>query len=150
MKFLLTTFTLFLSIAASAQKDKGFNFPPDFGKSETTVLIRDGSKGKITEAMVEAFEKEYSGKFTQELSLSTKQKKDTAGYRYIFYVTEEFQPGQFVGKERFGPTTNYRFGMIDRVTQKIYRTEFQSGAYGKGAKYYVKNLEKFRKENGGE
>jgi hypothetical protein len=32
--------------------------PEDFGKIETTVLVSPGAKDKITECMVEAFEKE--------------------------------------------------------------------------------------------
>ncbi|MDB5200953.1 MAG: hypothetical protein JWQ27_362 [Ferruginibacter sp.] len=141
----------FLGISASlfAQKDKGFNFPPDFGKTETTVLIGEGSKDKISEAMLEAFEKEYGGKFIAEAAADKKKTTDKDQFRYVFFVTEEVQPAQFIGRDRFPATTNYRFGLFDLKTGIRYQTEYVSGAYGKGAKYYVKNLEKFRKDNGG-
>jgi hypothetical protein len=51
------------------------------------------------------------------------------------------------GRDRYPATTNYRFGLVDRQTGQTYQTEFLSGAYGKGARYYVKHLEKFRKAN---
>lgn len=139
-----------ISLSVNAQKkDKGFNFPPDFGKTETTVLIREGSKDKITEAMVAAFEKEYKGKFEAESDIAPKKKNNTETYRYVFFVTEEEQPAQWIGRDRFPATTNYRFGLLDLKTGQAYRTAFLSGAYKKGAKYYAEHLEEFRKENAG-
>jgi len=145
----LAVLSILITTVTWAQKDKGFNFPPEFGKAETTVLIRDGSKDKITKAMTEAFEKEYTGKFAAEASVGAKAKKDTANYRYLFFVTEEHQPAQTIGRDRFPATTNYRFGLMDMSTGRSYQTEFISGAYSKGAKYYAKHLEEFRKSNGG-
>ena len=55
--FFLSMLLLMAGSSLFAQKDKGFNFPPDFGKTETTILIGEGTRDKITEAMIEAFEK---------------------------------------------------------------------------------------------
>jgi hypothetical protein len=46
-------------------------------------------------------------------------------------------------------TDDYKFGLIELKTGKRYQCDFWSGAYKKGARYYAKNLEKWRKENGG-
>ena len=63
MKNLLFSLLLLISFNnVKAQKEK-YNFPEDFGKTETVVLISPGTRDKITESMVEAFEKEYKGKF---------------------------------------------------------------------------------------
>ena len=64
-------------------------------------------------------------------------------------VMEDYQPGKWIGKERFPPTTNYKFGLMNIKTGQSYYTEFWSGAYKKGAKYYVKHLEDFRAKNAG-
>jgi hypothetical protein len=96
---------LFLTQSLWAQKDKGFNFPPDFGKTETTVLVGEGTKNKISKAMLEAFEKEYTGKYEAETGLTPKKKDDTETYRYVFVVTEDEQPARFIGRERFPATT---------------------------------------------
>jgi len=91
---LLLSIALFFSIVnVKAQKEK-YNFPEDFGKMETTVLISPGPKDKITESMVEAFEKEYKGKFEAIDDRYPKSSKyDIAKYRYVFYITEHENPG---------------------------------------------------------
>ena len=134
---------------ASAQKEK-FNLPEDFGKTETTVLISPGTRDKISESMVEAFEKEYKGKFEAVDEKYPKiSKYDIAKYRYVFYVTEHENPGYWVGRERFPPTTDYKFGLMDRSTGKNYEQDFYSGNFKKGAKNYSKNLELLRAKNSG-
>jgi hypothetical protein len=56
-KLVLSIALLFSINHVNAQKEK-YNMPEDFGKMETTVLVSPGAKDKITECMVEAFEKE--------------------------------------------------------------------------------------------
>lgn len=140
----------FFALPCFAQKDKGFNFPEGFGSTETTVLISPGSSDKITEAMTEAFEKEYKGKY-EAIASSTvpKNKSDLEKYRYVFFVTEVYTPAKFVGRDRWPATTDYKFGLRDMKTGESYQTEFLSGSYKKGAKYYVEHLEEFRIANGG-
>ena len=122
--------------------------PEDFGKMGTTVLISPGAKDKITESMVEAFEKEYKGKFEAiDDSYLKSSKYDIAKYRYVFYILEHQNPGYWVGRERFPPTTDYKFGLMDRSTGKTYEQDFYSGSYKKGARNYAENLEKLRVKN---
>ena len=148
-KLLLLIAFLFSIINVKAQKEK-YNFPEDFGKTETTVLISPGAKDKITESMVEAFEKEYKGKFEAIDDRYPKSSKyDMTKYRYVFYITEQENPGYFVGRDRFPPTTDYKFGLMDRSTGKTYEQDFYSGNYKKGARNYAENLEKLRSKNSG-
>jgi hypothetical protein len=148
-KLLLSIALFFSIINVKAQKEK-YNLPEDFGKTETTVLISPGAKDKITESMVEAFEKEYKGKFEAIDDRYPKSSKyDMTKYRYVFYITEHENPGYFVGRERFPPTTDYKFGLMDRSTGKSYEQDFYSGNYKKGARNYAENLEKLRSKNSG-
>ena len=152
MKKTILLFVLLLSIIrVSAQKER-FNIPEDFGKTESTVLITEGARNKITESMVEAFEKEYKGNFeaiTGTGKYSNTSKYDASKYRYVFYVLENYNPGYFVGRDRFPPTTDWKFGILDRQTGKSYEQDFWSGNFKKGSRNYVKNLEEMRKKNAG-
>lgn len=149
-KLILSISFLFLLTQVSAQKEK-YNMPEDFGNTETTVLISPGPKDKITESMIEAFEKEYKGKFEAIDDRYPKSSKyDIAKYRYVFYILEHQNPGYWVGRERFPPTTDYIFGLTDRSTGKSYEQDFYSGSYKKGAKNYAENLEKLRVKNSGD
>lgn len=132
-----------------AQKDKkdDFNLPPDFSTTESIILIAPGSSDKITEAMEEIFEKNYSGKY----ELSTSKKPPLSKYPdgtgvYLFVISENFNPGFSVGRDRFPPSTDYKFGLTDLRTWKSYYQDFWSGSYKKGAKQYVKQLEERRKK----
>ena len=84
---LLLSITLLFSLShVNAQKEK-YNLPEEFGKTETTILISPGAKDKITESMVEAFEKEYKGKFESiDDKYSQSSKYDIVKYRYVFYI----------------------------------------------------------------
>lgn len=144
---------LFSCVSAKAQddNDKGFNFPDDFGKKETIVLVSAANKDKITEAMQEAFEKNYKGKYEFVVEKFPRGSRyDTSKYRYVFYISYHENPGQWIGRERFPPTTDYKFGLIDRVTGQSWDQEFWSGNYKKGAANYVKHLEELRKQNAGQ
>lgn len=148
-KFIFTAILSFCLNACWAQKDK-YNFPEDFGKTETVILISPGSRDKITESMLEAFEKEYKWKVEAVDDKYPKASKyDLKIYRYVFYVTEHENPGYFVGRDRFPPTTDYKFGLMDRSTGKTYEQDFYSGNYKKGARNYAENLEKLRVKNSG-
>jgi len=148
-KLILSIIVLFSLNSVKAQKEK-YNLPEDFGKTETTVLISPGPKDKITESMVEAFEKEYKGKFEAVDDRYPKSSKyDIAKNRYVFYILEHENPGYWVGRERFPPTTDYKFGLMDRSTGKSYEQDFYSGNYKKGARNYAENLEKLRAKNSG-
>jgi len=130
-----------------AQKEK-YNLPEDFGKTETIVLISPGSKDKITESRVEAFEQEYKGKFEAIDERYPKTSKyDIAKYRYVFYIVEHQNPGYWVGRDRFPTTTDYKFGLMERSTGKTYEQYFYSGNFKKGARNYAENLEKMRAKN---
>lgn len=145
---LLVSFFWTLGLSSlKAQKDD-FHIPADLGKQETTVLILPCSRDKITENMSEIFEKNYGGKFQVVYeSFPSEKKYSLEKYRFAFIIFEETSPGYWVGRERFPPTTNYRFGMIDRVAGKTYKQDFLSGSYTKGGKSYVRQMEEVRKAN---
>jgi len=141
-KLLFISALFFASFNAYSQKDKGFNFPPEFGKMETLVVINFHGE-KVTKAIVEAFEKEYGGKFQQiEERTSGKYKPDSAITVYMLSVIEK--PSASMDN-----SSDYKFGLTNLKTRKAYWCDFWSGSYKKGAKYYVKHLERWRKENGG-
>ncbi len=150
MKNLILSILILFSLTdVKAQKEK-YNLPEEFGKTETTILISPGAKDKITESMVEAFEKEYKGKFESiDDKYPQSSKYDLAKYRYVFYIIQHENPGYWVGRERFPPTTDYKFGLMDRTTGKSYEQDFYSGSYKKGARNYAGNLEKLRVKNSG-
>jgi len=124
-----------------SQKDKGFNFPPDFGKTPTLVIVGPALTDKVQEGILEAFEKEYEGKYESFYSRIGKNNMDTSVHMYRLHVKE--RPSEFEGSD------DYKFGLTDLRTGKFYEAEFWSGSYKKGARYYVKHLEEFRKANGG-
>jgi hypothetical protein len=139
---------LFSSLQLFAQKEEEFNFPPDFGKAETIILIAPATKDKVTESFVEAFEKEYTGQYEQiaeQYPKGNKYKGDK--YQYVFFVTEKENPARTIGRDRFPATTDYKFGLRDLKTGKTWQQDFWSGSYKKGAKNYVKHLEALRKRN---
>jgi hypothetical protein len=147
----LLSFLLILCQGLTAQdkKEARFNFPADFGREETTVLIAGGSTDKITKSMIEAFEKYYKGKFELIRDKTMNEIIDVKKYRYIFNVTEHISPAYSAGKDRFPASPIYKFGLKDQKTGKEYPTDFWSGSHKKGANYYAENLEKFRKKNAG-
>jgi hypothetical protein len=141
----------FFSTQLSAQKDDDFNFPPDFGKTATTILIAPATKDKVTESFADAFEKEYKGLFELTADAFPKSSKyKAAKYKYVFVAMEKENPAQTIGRDRFPATTDYKFGLRDMLTGKTYYQDFWSGSYKKGARNYVKHLEKLRKQNAGE
>ena len=135
---------LFFANSAYSQKDKGFNFPPDFGKTPTLVVIGPASTNKVTEGIIEGFEKEYEGKIQRiEDRYGKGVKKDTAVRVFLLTVIE--MPSSQLNKN----TDDYKFSLTELSSGKRYSADFWSGAYKKGARYYAKHLEKFRKANGG-
>jgi hypothetical protein len=124
-------------------------FPPEIGKEETTILLTPTYKDKITEYMSECFEKNYKGKFEAVEGKLGGKYNDVNAYRYSFFMITHENPGQWIGKERFPPTTDFKFGVTDRKTGKIYQQDSWSVNYKKGMRHYVEKLEKLRKENGG-
>ena len=139
--FLFSAF-LFTTVTGYSQKDKGFNFPPDFGKTETLIVIGPIYSDKVTEGIIEAFEKEYKGRFERIEDTYGKNVKEKPGLR-TFVLTVMVMPS------RVPNTSNYKFGLIESKTGKSYECDFWSGSYKKGARYYAKNLEEFRLANGG-
>lgn len=142
---ILISFLLSFCHGLNAQNKKveRFNFPPEFGKEETIVLISGLPGEKTTKAMVTAFEKHYTGKFATMSSLSIEEMRDTRKYRYIFTVLEI---PSMSGRDM---VTWYKFGMKDQKTGKDYDSDFTNSSHKAGAKSYVENLEKFRKQNSG-
>jgi len=139
--FLFSIF-LFATVNSYSQKDKGFNFPPDFGKTETRIVIGPIYSDKVTKSIIEAFEKEYKGRFERIEDTYGKNVKETPGLR-TFLLTVMVMPS------RFTKTNDYKFGLAELKTGKSYECDFWSGSYKKGARYYAKNREKFRQANGG-
>ena len=137
-------FFIFLFIASNSysQKDKGFNFPPGFGSKETILIIGSASKDKVTEGIIESFEKEYKGKIQLiQDRYGMNVKADSA--KSVFLLTVLEMPLAVPN------TDDYKFGLININTRKSYECDFWSGSYKKGARYYAKNLEEFRVSNGG-
>jgi hypothetical protein len=147
---LLLSLCLFFSVAVNAQKKDDFNIPEDLGKTETTILVPPATSDKITESILEAFEDNYKGKYqaiADQYPKSSKYSPDK--YQYIFIVSEKHNPAQFIGRDRFPATTDYKFGLMDMKTGKRYEQDFWSGSYKKGAKAFINQMEEIRKKNAG-
>lgn len=142
IKALLFSIFLFTTVNSYSQKDKGFNFPPDFGKTETLIVIGPVYNDRVTESIIEAFEKEYKGKFERIQDTYGKNVKENPGVR-TFVLSVMVMPSREIN------TNDYKFGLVELKTGKSYTCDFWSGSYKKGARYYAKNLEEFRQANGG-
>jgi hypothetical protein len=143
IKALFFSVFLFVAVNGYSQKDKGFNFPPDFGKTETLLIIGTVSSDKVTESIIEAFEKEYKGRVETIQDQYGKNVKEKPGVR-TFVLTVMEMPSSAIPN-----SSDYKFGLTELKTWKSYECDFWSGSYKKGARYYAKHLEEFRKANGG-
>lgn len=143
-KVILLSLFLLAAVNGYSQKDKGFNFPPDFGKTETIVVMGPFAVGsmKVNEGIIEAFQKEYSGKTVLLKDHYGKNATDTLGVK-IYALTVREWPSAVRG------SYDYKFGLIESKTGKEYQCDFFSGSYKKGAQYYAKHLDELRKANGG-
>ncbi|MBL7725505.1 MAG: hypothetical protein JNK27_15260 [Chitinophagaceae bacterium] len=144
IRSILLSLFLVATVNGYSQKDKGFNFPKDFGKTETVVVLGPHavSSKKVSESIIKAFEKEYSGKIEMLADRYGKNTSDSQGVKvYVLTVLE--MPSAVRG------TYDYKFGLIESATGTQYLCDFWSGSYKKGAQYYAKHLEQFRKANGG-
>lgn len=151
MRQLLLSFLLFAFVFASGQKGSNFEeIPPELGKEKNMVLlVQDEDKNAVSKAIYETFEKHYKGAYEIQPRTMTYSKKyaDATKYRFLFTVITRDVPGQWIGRERFPPTTDYSYGVFDRRTGIQYRLDGWAGGFKRSMVDYVKRLEEKRAEN---
>ena len=105
------------------------------------MIVGPAASDKVQKSLMEAFEKEYGGKFEDYKAGWSRNFRDTSIHMYRFDV--------ITSRSSFEGTDDYKFSLIDLRNGKVYKADFWSGGAKKGAMYYLKRLEKFRISNGG-
>lgn len=110
-----------------------------------TLLVKDADQNKVSKCLEETMEKYYKGKYiiAPSAGLYTTY-KDVAKYRYVLVIFTRDVPGQWIGRERFPPTTDYSYGIFDRETGIQHRLSYWAGGYKKSMITFVKKLEEIR------
>jgi hypothetical protein len=150
MRLLVLSFFLSVSLCAAGQKNSNFEeIPPELGLDKSILLVQDEDKNAVSKALYEAFEKYYKGAYEIQPQTVVYSKKylDAVKYRYVFTVFTKLVPGYWVGRERFPPTTDYSYGVLDRYTGKQYKLDGWAGGFKRSMNDYVKELEKTRAAN---
>jgi hypothetical protein len=123
--------------------------PPDFGKTETTLVIRNLEKMKTQNKKIrEIFTEYYKGKFV--MTDSSAQYADIDEYRYVLTPVAIWNPATGMGDSRMPANWTYTASITDRKTGSVYPVGYEGGAYGPFFKSYAKRLEKARAMNSGQ
>lgn len=150
MRFILTLVFSFATLLASGQKTTSpEEVPPELGMGNVVLLVQDEDKNALSNAIAETFEKHYKGPY-EILPMTTIQSKkylDASKYRFVFVVLTKQNPGQWIGRERFPPTIDYAYAVLDRRIGKQYRLDGWAGGFKRSMVDYVKQMEKVRASN---
>ena len=84
--FHTTFFTSCNSFFKGSMKDNGKQFPPDFGKPKTTILMVQAGKKSYDKYLIKNWKTYYAGDyvFVKREELNQKMYEDIKKYRYIF------------------------------------------------------------------
>lgn len=150
MRSILILAFSFATLLASGQKTTPpEEVPPELGVGNLVLLVQDEDKNALSKAIAETFEKHYKGPY-EILPMTTIQSKkylDASKYRFVFVVLTKQNPGQWIGRERFPPTTDYAYAVLDRRIGKQYRLDGWAGGFKRSMVDYVKQMEKVRASN---
>jgi len=141
---------LFGCLFLSAQKNEvRQEVPPELGVGNGILLVQDEDKNQLSKAIAETFEKHYKGPYEilPASMIQSKKYLDAKKYRFVFAVLTKQNPGQWIGRERFPPTTDYAYAVVDRLEGKQYRLDGWAGGFKRSMVDYVKQMEKVRSEN---
>jgi len=139
-----------ITLNAFGQKnERKEEVPPELGMDNLTLLVQDEDKNQLSKAIAETFEKHYKGPYEILPMMTTQSKKylDASKYRFVFVVLTKMNPGQWIGRERFPPTTDYAYAVLDRRYGKQYRLDGWAGGFKRSMVDYVKEMEKIRAAN---
>ncbi len=121
--------------------------PPDFGKTETTLIIMKLAKMKTANKNIEEnFTKHYKGKFIMVDELNETY-SDTEKFKYVMNTLAMWQPATGMGNTRMPASYTYTGSIVDRVTNKSYGVGYEGAAYGPFFKNYAKRLDAARLKN---
>ena len=144
---LFTSCNMFLR---SSIKADGKQVPPDFGAEGDTLLVIEQAINSYDKYLHKHFKKRYSGPYIIILreEMFSDQYADTKKYKYVF--------GQDISVMEFRTRESYpiperrecsKFFIMDRDTNKHYRTKRCSGRFAAPMKIYIEVIEKERKKN---
>jgi hypothetical protein len=145
---LVIALSVFSSFSLALKGDEGV--PPDFGKSNSTLLIVKLVKmNKQNEKIQKIFTEYYKGKFEMVENADDSKYSNTDEYRFVMYTRAIWNEASGMGDSRMPASWSYSAYIIDKSTGKKYPVGFEGGAYGPFFKDYAIRLEKARAANAG-
>lgn len=150
---ILSIFMLSSCVAAlkGSIKEDDKQIPVGFGKEEVTILVLRKGVRSYDKYLERNFEKYYTGNYEiiDRTEIDNKQYSNKNKYRYIFSEEKHVDYGNPARRTSIGePATIYAmFGLLDRVTGKVYKTKHGTGAFAQWMKVYIQKLEKTRLKN---
>ncbi|MFM7671955.1 MAG: hypothetical protein ACKO6Q_05105 [Bacteroidota bacterium] len=150
MRVFLLSGLLWIASQSFAQKnDVKEEVPPALGVDNLTLLVQDEDKNQLSKTISEMFEKHYKGPYEIQPASVIQSKKylDATKYRFVFVVLTKQNPGQWIGRERFPPTTDYAYAVLDRRLGIQYRLDGWAGGFKRSMADYVKEMGKVRASN---
>lgn len=145
---IVITLSVFSSFSLALKGDEGV--PPDFGKSNSTLLIVKLVKmNKQNEKIQKIFTEYYKGKFEMVENADDSKYSNTDEYRFVMTPRAIWNEATGMGDSRMAASWSYSAYITDKSTGKIYQVGFEGGAYGPFFKDYAKRLEKARAANAG-
>ncbi|CAM1344184.1 hypothetical protein [Tenacibaculum amylolyticum] len=124
--------------------------PPDFGKDDG-ILIFITHHRSYNKYLKKNVKKIYKGKYefvTESEFLEKEKYKNVDNYRFIFDYNYQ-SAGYNYAKQRDYLYSVKKFSILDRKTEKLYKSPMTSSFWSKLQKVYLKKLnEKITKEQG--
>ena len=156
--FAIITVLLFQSTSFAQGKllaKEGQAIPDSFQNYKGTMLVLYHGNFQVDKCLEKTFEKYYTGNYTliEKTDQYNKRYNDSLKYRYVFITYTNSHSGQWrsnpggSGYVRESPSSNYSYGVLDRVTGKSHNISFFGGAYKGLMEAYVKKLEEERKKS---
>ena len=147
--FITLFFTSCNSFFKGAMKDNGKQFPPDFGKTTTTILVVQAGRNSYDKYLIRNWKTYYSGDyvFVKREDLNQKMYEDIKKYRYIFDDEENSHTSRNISTGRNQTVTGVSFYLMDRQDGKHYSINVESGLWSKLMKAYLQKLDEIRKKN---
>ncbi len=115
---------LILSTSFAQKKNDKEEVPPELGKASEVLLVRDAETRQVSKCLEESLEKYYKGNYEIVEKEDGSRFKDKEKYRYVMMIMTNFKPGRTIGRDRFPPTTDYKYGVLDRQTGRIYQLDY--------------------------
>lgn len=141
-------FTSCNSVFKGTMKDDGKQFPPEFGKIKTTILVVEAGRKSYDKYLIKNWTS-YTGDYilVKRDELKQNMYEDVKKYRYIFDDEENSHTSRDFSTGRNQTLTGVSFYLMDRTDGKHYSINVESGLWSKLMKSYIEKLNDIRKKN---